>query len=175
VGNYPNPGNGVIFTEDDAWVDGQIDSARITIGAARFPDSPGQRKSIAVNNNLLYTNYDGQDAVALVAQQNISAGLHSADVLRIDAALIAQYGRIGRHYYRPSSGNQTRCAPYDVRSTITLYGMLATAERYGFAYSDGTGYQNRIIIYDNNLLYSPPPAFPLTSDQYQVISWEIVQ
>jgi type II secretory pathway pseudopilin PulG len=175
LGNYPNPGNGVIFIEDNAWVDGKINTARVTVGAGRFPDSPGQRKSIAVNDNLLYTNYDGQDAIALVAQQDISAGLRSADTLRIDGALVAQYGRIGRFYYRPATGHQSRCAPYDVRNTITLYGMLATAERYGFAYEDGTGYQNRIIIYDNNLLYGPPPSFPLTSDQYQVISWEIVK
>ena len=53
--------------------------------------------------------------------------------------------------------------------------MIVTDQRYGFAYTDGTGYQTRNIIYDANLLYSPPPSFPLTSDQYQTISWEEVK
>jgi hypothetical protein len=42
--NFPN--NGLIFVEDDVWVEGQIDDARLTIAAGRFPDSPGQRKYI---------------------------------------------------------------------------------------------------------------------------------
>jgi hypothetical protein len=92
-------------------------------------------------------------------------GQYSANDLRIDAALIAQNGRAGRHYYGSSCSN-------DTRNSLTLYGMIATNLRYGFAYTDGTGYDTRNIIYDANLLYGPPPSFPLTSDQYQIISWE---
>jgi hypothetical protein len=53
-----------------------------------------------------------------------------------------------------------------------LYGMIGTNQRYGYAYTDGSGYQNRDITYDANLLYGPPPSFPLTSDQYEILSWE---
>jgi hypothetical protein len=172
LANYPFPANGIIFVEDNLWINGQINGARITIAAGRFPDNPAQRKSITVNNNLLYTNYDGTDVIALVSQGNINAGLVSANTLRIDGALIAQNGRVGRYYYRPPSGNQSRCSPYHVRDEITLYGMIATYERYGFHYEDGTGYQIRNIIYDANLLYGPPPSFPLTSDKYEILSWE---
>ena len=49
--------------------------------------------------------------------------------------------------------------------------MIGTNLRYGFAYTDGTGYVTRNITYDGNLLYGPPPSFPLTSDQYTTISW----
>lgn len=49
--------------------------------------------------------------------------------------------------------------------------MIATNIRYGFAYTDGTGYSSRDIIYDANLLYAPPPSFPLSGNQYQVLSW----
>lgn len=174
IGVYSFPANGLIFVEDDLWINGQIDTARLTIAAGRFPDNPAHRKSITVNNDLLYTNYDGRDIIALIAQDNFNAGLVSEDDLRIDAALIAQNGRIGRYYYRPPDAHD-RCAPYHIRQTITLYGMLASNERYGFVYSDGTGYQTRNIIYDVNLLYSPPPNFPLTSDQYTVVSWEEVK
>ena len=169
IGNYVIPANGLIFVEDNVWVDGQIDTARVTLAAGRFPDSPSTRPSITVNSNLLYTNYNGQDVISLISQGDINAGLSSLDTLRIDAALVAQNGRIGRYYYSSSCGSSY------IRSSITLYGMIGSNGRYGFAYTDGTGYTSRDIIYDANLLYGPPPSFPLTSDQYQTISWEEVR
>ena len=176
LGTHPFPSNNLLFAEDHVWVDGQISNARITIAAGRFPEAPGQHKDIIINKDLLYTTYDGQDSIALISQGSISTGMNSEDDLRIDAALIAQNERVGRYYYRPpywhNNSYREACDPYHTRSTITLYGMLATNDRYGFAYSDGSGYQTRNIIYDANLLYSPPPHFPLTSDHYEIISWK---
>lgn len=171
LANHPFPNNGLIFTEDNTWVDGMINTARVTIAAATFPDNAATRKSITVNADLKYTNYDGSDVIALIAQNNINVGLFSSNVLRIDAALVAQNGRAGRYYYDPGTGSN-RCSPNAVRSTLTLYGMIGTNQRYGFAYTDGTGYGVRDITYDGNLLYGPPPSFPLTTDQYQTISWK---
>lgn len=168
----PIPSNGAIFVEDHAWVNGQIDGVRITIASARFPEDPATETSITINSNLVYTHYDGRDVISLMAQNNINTGLASANTIRIDAALIAKNGRVGRYYYRPPSGGQQRCSPYHQRTTITLYGMIATNKRYGFAYTDDTGYQNRIINYDPNLLYGPPPFFPQTTDQYERVSWK---
>jgi hypothetical protein len=167
---FPIPANGLIFVEDNVWVRGQINNSRVTIASGRFPDNPATRTSITVNNNLTYTNYGGQDVIALIAQNDVNAGLRSDNDLRIDAALVAQNGRIGRYYYNTScvSGGTS----WYTRNSITLYGMLATYNRYGFAYTDGTGYDTRTINYDANLLYGPPPSFPLTSDQYSTISWE---
>jgi hypothetical protein len=170
LGNYPLPNNGLIFLEDNVWVNGQINSARVTIIAAVLPDNPSTRKNITINNDLLYTNYEGSDVVGLIAQNNINVGLISDDNLQIDASLIAQKGRVGRFYYDSECSNT-----YYKRQTLTLNGMLATAIRYGFAYTDGTGYQIRNLNYDNDLLYSPPPSFPLTSDQYITISWEEIK
>jgi hypothetical protein len=166
IDNYDFPNNGLIFLEDNVFVDGKINIARVTIVAAVFPDNIAQRKNITVNNDLFYTNYDGQDVISLIAQNNFNIGLYSEDDLQIDGALVAQNGRVGRYYYN------SNCDSYRNRDTITLYGMLATGERYGFAYTNGSGYNTRNIIYDANLLYSPPPSFPLTSDQYITISWE---
>ena len=178
LANYPNPNNGLIFLEDHVWVEGKINSARITIAAGRFPDTPSTRRSITVNTDLLYTNYDGQDVIALIAQDNVNIGMVSDDDFRIDAALVAQNGRVGRYYYREAYwywGSRPGCSPYDTRSTVTLYGMIASKNRYGFAYTDDTGYENRNINYDASLLYAPPPNFPLTSEQYETISWEEVE
>lgn len=168
VGNYPIPTNGVIFVGDDVWVEGTINNARVTIVSALIGNNnPLNNTNITINNNLKYINYDGRDSIGLIAQGNINVGMNSADNLRIDAALVAIKGRVGRYYYSSS------CANYS-RSTLTLYGMIASYLRYGFAYTDGTGYATRNIIYDGNLLYGPPPSFPKSSDQYQVISWQVL-
>ncbi len=178
LGNYEIPENGLIFVEDNLWVEGQIDGSRATVVAGRFPDNPQNRPGIVVNNNLLYSNYDGSDVLALISQGNINIGLNSSNTLRIDSALIAQNGRVGRHYYSSSCGSNY------TRSSITLYGMIATYQRYGFAYTGnnfncggsigniGSGYCSRVLNYDANLLYGPPPSFPLTSDQYEILSWQ---
>src|SRR5690606_28461263 len=104
--------------------------------------NPSSRPNIIINDNLEYTNYDGSDVISLIAQGSVHVGLVSANNLRIDGALIAQNGRVGRFYYG------SNCSPYHTRSSITLYGMIGTNQRYGFAYTDNTGYLLRDIIYD---------------------------
>lgn len=161
------PANGLIFVEDHLWIDGQINSARLTIGAGTFPDNSATRKSIIVNKDLLYTNYDGQDVIGLIAQNDFNVGLLSEDDLRIDAAIIAQNGRVGRFSYRSSS-----CGSERGRTLLTSYGMLGSNKRAAFYYGTNNGYAARTYIYDANLLYGPPPSFPLTTDEYQILSWE---
>lgn len=172
LGNYAFPSNGIMFFEEDIVVDGQINGARLSIIAADLPvpSNPSDYKKIIINNNLKYTNYDGTDAIGLIAQSGVMVGLISDTDLRIDGALIAQNHKVGRFYYNKTSNNSTCNHRY--KNSLTLYGMIASYERYGFAYTDNTGYDTRNIIYDANLLYAPPPNFPITSDEYQIISWE---
>lgn len=167
VHNYPYPANGVIFVEDNVWVEGQVNNTRLTIAAGRFPESANTPTNINFNKDILYTNYDGKDTIALIAQDNINAGMESLDTLEIDAVLVAKNGRVGRFYYNAS------CSPYNDRTKIKLYGMIASANRYGFAYtgSQTGGYATREVLYDGNLFFNPPPSFPLIVDQYQTISW----
>ncbi|MEK7090375.1 MAG: hypothetical protein AAB930_02190, partial [Patescibacteria group bacterium] len=175
IGNYPIPANGLVFAEDHVWVDGKINIARLTIASGRLSaDENDEYTNIIVNKDLVYTNYDGQDIIGLIAQGNITVGMVSENDLRIDAAMIAQNGRVGRYYYRPPD-SKTRCSPYHNRLSILLFGAIATNSGYGFAYTDGTGYQTRNIIFDSNLIYNPPPGFPLTSAFYEQISWEEVK
>ncbi len=169
------PANGIFFFEDDLWVRGQIDGQRVTVASGLFPDNPTTRTNISVTDNILYSNYDGTDVLALIAQNNINIGMVASTTIRIDAAVMAQNGRVGRYYYRPPGGGSQRCSPYHTRNSITSFGMIGTNQRYGFAYTDGNGYQIRNLVYDANLLYGPPPGFPLTSDSYQVVSWEEVR
>jgi hypothetical protein len=167
-GNYAFPANGILFFEDTLVIDGQINGARLTITAADLPvpTDTTKYKNIIINNDLSYTNQDGTDSIGLVAQGGIKVGMISEDNLKIDGALIAQNDDVGRFYY---SGNNCN---YKNRSTLSLYGMIGSHDRYGFAYTDGTGYATRNITYDTNLLYAPPPDFPLTGSQYQILSWQ---
>lgn len=153
--NYSIPNNGVVFVENNAWVEGIINNKKVTIVAANM--SGGTSRNIYVGiNNLLYTNLDGRDIIGLVSQNNISVVRDSLSTLTIDGALLAQSGRVGRDYYS---------SQYN-KNTITVNGSIATNMRYGFAYTDGTGYTDRNLNFDNNLLYYPPPYFPTGTDYY---------
>ena len=166
LGNYPFPANGIMFFEDNVWLEGQINSARLTIAAGTFPVNVNTYKNITVNNNLLYTNFDGTDSIGLIAQGNFLVGLASADNLTIDGALVAQNGGTIRYYYGGSCGT-------NLRTTLNTYGMYASNTQGYFYYGDGvSGYLHQPAAYDANMLYSPPPSFPLTGNQYQPISWQ---
>lgn len=175
--DQPFPSNGIIFVEDHVWVEGQIDSAKITIASGRFPESSYTNTNIIVNNNLLYSAYDGTDNIGLIAQGNFHIGLKSADNLEVDAAILAKNGSTKRYYY------DSYCGSEYLRSSLTMRGMSGSYLR-GNAFSwvsCGTctivtsGYNTVTTIYDANLLYTPPPSFPLTSDQYSTLSWKEIK
>jgi hypothetical protein len=171
--NYSIPNGGVIFVENNVWVEGQINNKKITITAADL--SGGPDSNVFIGKDILYTNYDGSDIIGLIAQGDVDIILNSEDNLRIDGALLAQNGRVGRKYYGSycTSWWWWICTNMesDIKDTITINGSIATKQRYGFAYTDGTGYTNRNLIYDNNLLYYPPPYFP-TGTNYAIDLWE---
>lgn len=121
-----------------------------------------------MNSSTVYTNFNGSDTLALVSQNNINIGLVSDNNLTIDGALVAINGAIQRYSY---SGCGTNAA----RATLTTDGMLASNLQSGFYYSATDGYQSRSYNYDANLLYGPPPSFPLSTNQYSIISWDEVQ
>jgi Tfp pilus assembly protein PilX len=156
--SYAIPDDGIIFVEDNVWVEGIVDGKKVTIAAADL--SGGSDKDIYIKRDVQYTNYDGSDIIGLVAQRDVETTRDSEDNLRIDGALLAQGGRVGRDWY---SGSH--------KDTITINGSIVTKLRYGFAYTDGTGYNNRNLIFDSNLLYFPPPYFPTGTD-YAIDSWE---
>jgi hypothetical protein len=155
---YTIPGNGIIFVDNNVWIEGTVSNKKITIAAANSSSTGDIYVGI---NNLRYTNYDGRDIIGLVAQRNISIVGNSQNYLTVDAALLAQAGRVGRDYYSHA---------YD-KNTITVNGSIATFFRYGFAYTDGSGYDTRVLNFDNNLLYYPPPYFPTGTD-YSIDLWE---
>jgi len=176
--NYSIPNNGVVFVENNAWIEGTINNEKVTIVAANLIG--GNPANIYIGmNNINYTNFDGRDIIGLIAQKDVEVIRDSQDFLTIDAALLAQSGRVGRKHYGTWCTNWTQvwwwwvCTDWttDHKNTITLNGSMATNKRYGFAWTDGTGYVNRVLNFDNNLLYYPPPYFP-TGTEYSIDSWK---
>lgn len=165
AGNYTIPNDSIIFVENNMWLEGQINGKHITLVAANITASSAA-KNVYIGKDITYTNTDGSDIIGIIAQNDIEIIQPSNNILTINAALLAQNGRIGRVDYSSTST--------DIKSTITVSGAMATNKRYGFAWTDGYntwGYTTRNLYYDNNLLYFPPPFFP-TGTQYLMDLWE---
>ena len=167
------PQNGIIFVENNIWIEGQINDSRVTIVAADLES--GKTPDVLIGNDVTYTNYDGSDVIGIIAENNIEIIRNSENDLKIDGALLAHGGKVGREYHG------LYCLvrfwlwcldwEWDSKDLITIFGSIASQDRIGFGYTDGSGYQNRELTYDNNLLYYPPPYFP-TGDRYLMDLWE---
>jgi Tfp pilus assembly protein PilX len=158
------PGNGIIFLEDQVWVEGTV-SGRVTVAAARLPYNPSLAPSIMIPNNLTYTAMDGSVSLGLIAQKDVLVTFYAPNNLTIHAAMIAQNGSVQRFYY---SSN--------IKNSISVYGSIMSFGVWTWTWINGagtvlSGYPTTSTVYDGNLLYSPPPSFPLTSDGYQQLSW----
>ena len=164
-GTYSLPAQGLIFFQDNVWVDGTLNGSRLTIVA----------NNITVNADLIYTKYDGSDSLGLIAQNNINIGLISSNDLHIDGALLSENGRVGR--YRYGSNCRIDGQDFSRRTSLTINGSIATNKPYGFSYTDGPGYGTQNISYDENLATDPPPYFPELSGtngsggSYKMVSW----
>ena len=157
---YQIPNDGVIFVENNVWLEGAVNGKRVTIVAANLISS--SQKSIYIGKDIRYTSYDCSDIIGIIGQNDVEIYQGSENDLRIDGAMIAQTGRAGRDHYTGAGAT---------KSVLTIYGAIASNQRYGFAWTDGTGYTTRNLYYDNNLLYCPPPYFP-TGTQYEMDLWE---
>lgn len=158
------PTNGIIYVEDRTWVEGTL-NGRVMVAAARLPYNASTAPSIIIPNNLTYTAQDGTSSLGLLAQKDILVSYYAPSNLTVHGALIAQNGSAQRYYF-----------PGNVKTSITLYGALASYGTWTWSWvnSSGTvtsGYQTTTTTYDSNLLYSPPPSFPLTTEGYRQISW----
>lgn len=158
------PGTGVIYVEDRVWVEGTV-KGRVTLVAAKLPYNAATAPSIYIPNNITYAAKDGTNVLGLISQKDIVATYYAPNNLEIDAAMIAQNGGTQFFYY-----------PGNVKTSITIYGAIMTFAQWTWSWVDmggvtTSGYLNTFSGYDSNLLYSPPPYFPLSSSDYQVINW----
>ena len=194
--NITIPASGVIFAEDNVWVRSNPNfHGRVTIGAGRLAQA-NNNANIVIADHLLYSTKNGSDAIGLVAEDSIYVAPYAptAFPFEIDGALLAEAGSVtfgergnlgsGQASYRsnPSACVQGWTNPNQV---FNFYGSVATRQTWtwtwlvnahcGNAVFDPvngwiSGVENNNTQYDYNLLYSPPPSYPITSG-YNIISW----
>jgi len=168
LGNYSMPSNGLIFIEDDVWVEGIL-NGKVTLAAARFPENPNNYARIRINGNIQYTARDGNHILGLMSQGDLLVPRYAPNNLIIDATLLSQKGHVYYRYYWPHS----------VKNNIEVYGGIITNLFWTWTWVrwDGSswitvdGYDNTSTTYNNNLVFSSPPSFP-TSENFEVLSWE---
>ncbi len=156
------PDNGVIFVEDDLWIDGVVDG-RLTIAAAEFPVDTGN-VNIVINDNIEYANGTGIDAFGLIAQQDIEVGRWLPEQTIIYAAMFAQKGKI----YRDTNNSI-------ILDRLDIYGSLIFNEAGYFkkVWQDHvvSGYEETHYHFDANLIYDPPPHWP-TWGAFEMLNWQ---
>lgn len=167
IGTYQQSEVPIIFSENTLWVNGTITNPIQVVGA-RFPIETNNI-NIWINNSITYSNLDGSIQAGIIAQNDIIFARNIPNNFSIHGALLAQKGRIMRHNYNNSS-----CATssFAVRENLNIYGSIISANKsyWNWGTQPVSGFRNRTINYDANLLYNPPPYFP-TTGEYTFISW----
>lgn len=166
LANVGAPANGIIFIEDNVWVEGVV-NGRFTLISAKLTGIPADYTTIIINDNLTYLARDDSNSLGLIAEKDIKIPRYAPDVLTVDAIMMAQYGRAFYNYY----------ASHVVKTSIEVYGGIITNNVWTWSWCNGDpcltvdGYNQTTSIYDNNVTFFPPPSFPNTGE-YTFISWE---
>jgi len=159
------PSSGIIYVEDKVWVEGNV-KGRAMVAAGLLPYNYSSAPTIYIPNNIIYSTKDGSDVLGLIAQKDIVVTYHAPDDLEINAALVAQNGSAQFFYY---NGNK--------KDSITTYGSIISFGQWTWSWVNGSnalvsGYRDTYSNYDANLLYGPPPSFPLSTSGYKQLDWK---
>lgn len=167
IGTYDVADTPIIFAEDHVWIEGVV-NGRVTVVAARFPIASNEM-NIWIEDNITYASYDGSNSLGLIAQHDIYFSRNIPEDFQIDAALMAQGGKIIRHGYFWWCGGSSQA----IKDQLTINGAVISFEKSYWNFGSGptSGFINREINYDGNLLFMPPPYFPV-SGEYEFISWK---
>lgn len=192
--NIALPASGVIFAEDNVWVrSNPTFHGRVTIGAGRLATS--NNAEIVVADDVLYSVKTGADAIGLVAENNVTIAPYAPPssgsfTFEVDAATIAQTSSVTWPYkYRSATSTCTK-GWVASNQTFLFYGSVASRLDWTWTYDNGGSSCNNAVKdpvsghyidgvlhnttqYDYNLLYAPPPSFPITGT-YNVLSWHEV-
>lgn len=114
----------------------------------------------------------------------------------VDGALLAEngsitYGENGNNVSSTYRSNTSACAYgwINPSQTMTFYGSAAIRQTWTWSWLDGSGacgdavrdpingyisgFENNTTTYDYNLLYAPPPSYPITSG-FNIMQWREV-
>jgi hypothetical protein len=159
---------GLIFVEDNAWIEGTI-PGKVTLVAAGVVDT-SFKPDIILHGNLVYATTDGSDGLTVIGSHNILIAPDSPNTMTLNGIFIAQSGAFGRNYYSSCQG------AYEPKATLTILGTTVSNLRTGTKWLGGcgsnAGYQTRIDAYDRLNAANPPPFTPTTSTQWQFVDWQ---
>jgi hypothetical protein len=172
----------LIFVQDKVWLEGTVNQ-KVTLAAADVASS-AINPSIILNNNISYTSATSSGLLA-IAEQDVLVGLSVPTNLTLNGIFVAQNGRLGRNHYCAScsdggSGRGLPAAldPYVFRNSLTMNGTTVSNGRVGTQWTSGattiSGFYDRYNSYDRNLVTSPPPLIPKTSDVFEMSEWRSV-
>ena len=147
----PVPTNGAMYTPQHAIVSGVL-NGRVTLGAGTTATSPPQG-DIIIGDHGSYVQA-GDDVLGLIAVDEVWFAKWSPTTLNFRAAILAQGDTWATH---DSSGS------HDV---LNFTGATATLRGGGLTMFDVRNYS-----YDTDLLYLPPPYFPILEEAYTVASF----
>lgn len=162
--NYTIPSNGVIFIEDDIWVEGII-NGHVSVGVGRFPVLESSYQEIYLAGNIVLNERESDDVLGLLAQGRIIYPYNVPNDMIVEAALLSQFKSIGRPYYYQN-----------IKNSLTVFGSQISYDGGGVKWGNPvvSGFFNTSYVYDGNLRYLPPPGFPV-EPTYEMISWEEVE
>ena len=168
---------GLIFVEDNTWIEGVIPS-KVTLVVANAVDS-SILPDVVLHNNITYAAYDGTDGFTVIGAHNILIAPDSPQNMTVNGIFVAQSGAFGRNYYQTSSSNSTCNSAYEPRGTLTILGTTVSNLRTGTQWegvgcgsNSSAGYQTRIDAFDRQNSTNPPPFTPTTSTQWQFVDWQ---
>lgn len=175
LGTYVIPPScGVIFVEDNAWIEGSV-SQKVTVVAADVADQ-GVYPNIVLPNNITYTAYDGSAGLTAIASHDVLIGANTPQDLTLDGIFVAQSGAFGRNLYDCSYPE------YQYRGKLNMLGTIVSMLRQNNYWLGGcdsgqgswSGYPDSTwnFVFDRQNSTNPPPFTPTTSSQWQFVDWK---
>lgn len=168
----PSSTCGLIFVEDNAWLEGTIPS-KLTVVAANVTNV-GVVPNIYLKNSIQYAAYDGSDGLTAISAGDVLITADSPTNMTLNGVFVAQSGAFGRNLF--SCGGS-----YEPRGTLTILGTTVSNLRTGTKWINGcgnsvdAGYQTRIDAFDRQNAVNPSPFTPTLSTQWQFINWQQTQ
>lgn len=185
--------SGIIYVEDNVWVrTNPTFNGRVSIASGRLTGN--NNAFITIVDQMLYSAKDGSVAIGLVAQGDVLLAPYAPPAsgsfnFEVDAAIISESGNVEYPVYYKTNPYMCTYGWISPNQTFTFYGSVSTRLNWTWTwliggscgnavYSSSQGYYisgilNNTTSYDYNLLYSPPPSFPVTS-AYNILSWREV-